>query len=244
MAVKDAPIVQAMRHYANQYPRFGARRVRIFLKRDGLELGRDRTARIWAQHGLQVPAKRTKKRYRCERLQIGAPSRPNEVWSYDFVFDACANSQKLKCLTMIDEFTKESLAIDVSGSIRGERVVEVLKAVVAQRGYPTYLRSDNGPEFVSTVLLEWAREHGLMNMLIEPGKPWQNGTNESFNGKFRDECLAMTWFHSRAHAKVLIEQWRQHYNAVRPHSSLDYQTPFEFVSGWKSGLTTGASVSR
>ena len=166
------------------------------------------------------------------------------TWSYDFVFDACANGQKLKCLTMIDEFTKESLFIDVAGSIRGKRVVEVLEFVAVKRGYPQYLRSDNGPEFVSTVLLGWASENGMTNMLIEPDKPWQNGTNESFNGKFRDECLAMNWFHSRKHAKVLIEQWREHYNTVRPHSSLDYLTPFEYVSRWESSSTTGACVSR
>ena len=145
---------------------------------------------------------------------------------------------------MIDEFTKESLFIDVADSIRGKRVVEVLQAVAAARGYPQYFRSDNGPEFVSTVLLEWASTNGMTNMLIEPGKPWQNGTNESFNGKFRDECLAMNWFHSRKHAKVLIEQWREHYNTIRPHSSLDYQTPLEYVSGWKSSSTTGAFVSK
>jgi putative transposase len=154
-------------------------------------------ARYAIEPGLQVPAKKTKNRYRPERTLIGTPSRPNEVWSYDFVFDACANGQKLKCLTMTDEFTKESLFIDVAGSIRGKRVVEVLEFVVIERGYPQYLRSDNGPEFVSTVLLEWPSNHGMTNMLIEPGKPWQNGTHESFNGKFRDECLAMNWFHSR-----------------------------------------------
>lgn len=131
MPNKDAPIVQAMRHYSAKYPRFGARRVRIFLRRDGMALGRDRTAQIWAQYGLQVPAKKPKKRYRPERTQIGAPSRPNEVWRYDFVFDACANGQKLKCLTMIDEFTKESLFIDAAGSIRGNRVVEVLELVAS-----------------------------------------------------------------------------------------------------------------
>jgi putative transposase len=136
MPIKDAPIVLAMRHYSDKYPRFGARRVRIFLRRDGISLERDRTAKIWAKHGLQVPAKKPKKLYRPERMQIGAPSRPNEVWSYDFVFDACANGQKLKCLTMIDEFTKESLFIDVACSIRGKRVVEVLELVVAERGYP------------------------------------------------------------------------------------------------------------
>ena len=143
-----------------------------------------------------------------------------------FVFDACANGQKLKCLTLIDEFTKESLRIDVAGSIKGKRVVQVLEEVIAQRGYPKVLRSDHGPEFVSTVLLEWAVERGLRNLHIEPGKPWQNGTNESFNGKFRDECLAMNWFHSREHAKVIIETWRKQMtkgnpirgNLIRPHS--------------------------
>ena len=106
------------------------------------------------------------------------------------------------------------------------------------------LRSDNGPEFVSAALLQWAVDRGLRNLLIEPGKPWQNGTNESFNGKFRDECLAMNWFYSRTHAKVIIETWRKHYNLVRPHSSLEYKTPLEFVSQWKPESTTGAKVSR
>ena len=243
MAVKDQPIVAAMRQYSEQYPRYGARRIRIFLRRDGLVLGRDRTARIWAGSGLQVPAKRTRKRYRSQNRQPHVATGPNEVWAYDFVFDACANGQKLKCLTLIDEFTKESLCIDVAGSIKGKRVVQVLEEVIAGRGYPKVLRSDNGPEFVSTVLLEWAVERGLHNLHIEPGKPWQNGTNESFNGKFRDECLAMNWFHSRAHAKVIIETWRKHYNLIRPHSSLDYQTPTEFVAGWQKELITGARVS-
>ena len=119
-----------------------------------------------------------------------------------------------------------------------------LEEVIAERGYPKVLRSDHGPEFVSTVLLEWAVERGLRNLHIEPGKPWQNGTNETFNGKFRDECLAMNWFHSREHAKVIIERWRRQYNLIRPHSSLDYQTPAEFVAGWQKELTTGARVSR
>ena len=243
MAGKDRPIVSAMRNYSRLYPRFGSRRIRIFLARDGIRVGRDRSARIWAAAGLQVPAKKPRKRYRTHRPQPFAATAPNEVWAYDFVFDGCGNGQKLKCLTLIDEFTKESLAIDVAGTIRSTRVVKVLKEVIQKRGNPKVLRSDNGPEFVSTALLAWATESGLTNMLIEPGKPWQNGTNESFNGKLRDECLAMHWFKNRRHAKVLIEQWRKHYNSVRPHSSLGYQTPIEFASGCCDVSTTEARIS-
>ena len=153
---------------------------------------------------------------------------PNHVWAYDFVFDGCANGQTLKCLTVIDEFTRECLAIDVAGSIRSTRVIEVLARLISEHGAPRYLRSDNGPEFVSTAILEWLAQNDVQTALIDPGKPWQNGMDESFNGRFRDECLSLEWFRSRREAKVIIETWRRHYNAVRPHSSLDYLTPIEF----------------
>jgi putative transposase len=146
------------------------------------------------------------------------------VWSYDFVFDRCANGQQLKCLTVTDEFTKEGLAIDVDGRIRSPRVIEVLSRLVSERGAPAFLRSDNGPEFVSKAILSWIVGQGISTALIEPGKPWQNGVAESFNGKFRDECLSLEWFRSRAEAKIIIEAWRRHYNEVRPHSSLGYLT--------------------
>lgn len=131
------------------------------------------------------------------------PFAPNGVWAYDFIFDTCANDQQLKCLTVVDEFTRECLAIDVAGSIRSRRVIEVLTRLV-------YLRSDNGPEFVSKAILAWIVEANIQIALIDPGKPWQNGTDESFNGRFRDECLSVEWFRSRREAKVIIEQWRQH----------------------------------
>ena len=129
-----------------------------------------------------------------------------------------------------DEFTKEGLAIDVAGRIRSGRVIELLARLVSQRGAPAFLRSDNGPEFVSKALLSWIEAHGISTALIEPGKPWQNGVAESFNGKFRDECLSLEWFRSRAEAKIIIETWQRHYNEVRPHSSLGYLTPKEFAA--------------
>lgn len=150
------------------------------------------------------------------------------MWAYDFVHDACANGQKLKCLTVVDEWTHEALAIEVAGSIRSGRVIDVLARLVSVHGAPRYLRSDNGPEFVATAVLRWLTEVGIDTAYIAPGKPWQNGTGESFNGRLRDECLDMEWFRSRAEAAVVIETWRKHFNEVRPHSSLGYLTPIEF----------------
>ena len=144
------------------------------------------------------------------------------------MFDATAQGQQIKCLTVVDEFTHECLAIDVAGSIRSKRVIEVLSRLISAHGAPLFLRSDNGPEFVSHAILEWIAESGIATALIDPGKPWQNGTNESFNGRFRDECLSIEWFRSRAEAKVVIETWRLHFNVIRPHSSLNYLTPLEF----------------
>jgi putative transposase len=149
----------------------------------------------------------------------------NQVWAYDFVHDSCANGQKLKMLTVVDEWTRECLAIEVGARINSSRVIEVLSRLMSLHGQPTYIRSDNGPEFVATSVKEWFKASGVQTTFIEHGKPWQNGTNESFNGKFRDECLNMEWFRNRAEAKIIVEQWRRHYNQERPHSSLNYRTP-------------------
>jgi putative transposase len=229
-AEKDAPVLARMAELSAQYPRYGYRRIAIFLGRDGHRMSFGRAHRLWRQARLQVPRKRPRKRIATGRPRPNAPSGANQVWSYDFVFDWCANGQKLKCLTVTDEWTKEGLAIEVDGRIRSARVIEVLSGLVSERGAPLYLRSDNGPEFVSRALLKWILDQGVETALIDPGKPWQNGTAESFNGKFRDECLSLEWFRSRAEAKVVIENWRRHFNEVRPHSSLGYLTPAAFAA--------------
>lgn len=225
---RDAPVIAVMRELSAQYPRFGYRRIGVYLERAGHPMSWDRTHRLWKLAGLQVPRKRPRRRVASQRPRPLPATGPNQVWAYDFVFDACANGQQLKCLTIIDEWTRESLEIDVQRGIRSGRVIEVLSRLISVHGAPQYLRSDNGPEFVSRAVLKWLHKSGIDTALSDPGKPWQNGSDESFNGKFRDECLSMEWFRSRAEAKVVIEQWRQHYNADRPHSSLDYLTPLMF----------------
>ena len=227
-AERDAPALDAMRRISARYPRYGYRRIRIFLHREGHPMSPQRAYRLWRSAGLQLPRRRPRRRIATSRPRPLPATGPNQVWAYDFVHDACANGQKVKCLTVIDEFTRECLAIDVAGSIRSARVIDVLTRLISERGAPLFLRSDNGPEFVSTAILKWLAEAKIDTALIDPGKPWQNDGNESFNGKFRDECLNMEWFRNRTEARVLIELWRRHYNDERPHSSLGYRTPIEF----------------
>jgi len=228
LAERDAPVVAVMRELASQYPRYGYRKIRIFLARRGHPMSTDRAHRLWRQAALQVPRRRPRRRVAATRPRPLPPSAQNHVWAYDFVFDTCADGAAVKCLTVVDEFTRECLAIDVGGSIRSRRVIEVLTRLVSLHGAPRYLRSDNGPEFVATAILRWLLAAQIETAFIDPGKPWQNGTDESFNGKFRTECLDLEWFRNRREAQVGIEIWRRHYNEVRPHMSLQYQTPAEF----------------
>jgi putative transposase len=243
MAERDEPLMKAMAALAAQYPRYGYRRIAVFMERLGHAMSPERAYRLWHKAGLQVPRKRPRKRLAAARPRPQAPLGPNQVWAYDFVFDACANGQQLKCLTVVDEYTRECLAIDVAGSIRSGRVIEVLARLMSERGAPALLRSDNGPEFVSKALLSWATKGSLGMALIDPGKPWQNGTAESFNGKFRDECLSMEWFRCRAEAKAVIEGWRGHYNSVRPHSSLANMTPDAFREAVGTNRNAGAVLN-
>ena len=184
--------------------------------------------RIWREEGLKVPAKQPKRARlylndgSCIRLR---PCFKNHVWSYDFVSDRLHNGKKIRMLTVIDEYTRKCLAIRVGSSLKSDDVLDTLSTLFITEGVPDYIRSDNGSEFTATALREWIGSLGVKTAYIEPGSPWENGYNESFNGKLRDELLNGEIFYSLKEAQVLIEQWRRHYNEVRPHSSLGYRPP-------------------
>jgi putative transposase len=229
--------VQVSRKKAHRRQRGGYRKIRIFLARQGYAMSAERMYRLWRRAGLQVPRRRPRRRVATGRPRPLPPSGVNHVWAYDFVFDTCADGRTVKCLTIVDEFTRECLAIDVAGSIRSGRVIEVLAQLVRTHGAPRHLRSDNGPEFVATAILRWLAAAQIETAFIDPGKPWQNGTDESFNGTFRNECLTLEWFRNRIEAKVGIERWRRHYNEERPHMSLGDRTPAEFKAQLTRAVT-------
>ena len=222
-------MVAVMKRLAAQHPRFGYRRIKILLGREGLAMSFDRAFRLWRKAALQVPKKRPRRR-RSGQPRPLPPSAANDVWAIDFVFDRCANGQILKCLTIVDEFTHECLSIRVAGRLRSRQVIDELSRLMTVHGVPRHIRSDHGPEFIAAAMHRWVHQERIATAFIDPGKPWQNGVNESFNGKFRDECLNVEWFRTRREARVLIERWRRDYNAVRPHSSIAYLTPNEFIN--------------
>jgi putative transposase len=226
---------------AAKHPRFGYRRAHALLKRAGQQLNHKRVARAWRLTGLSLPRRRPRRRYKAEPVKsLSQATRPNEVWTYDFVHDWCANGQRLKMLTVVDEFTRESLTIETRTSIKSRAVVEVLEHLTNERGAPTYLRSDNGPEFIAVRVRGWLATKQIGTLYIKPGSPWQNARGESFNGRLRDECLNVEWFNNLREAKVVIESWRQHYNEERPHSSLKYQTPVEFRLAYQQSQSSCA----
>lgn len=237
LQARDAEPTQRLKSFSARYPRLGYRMAREHLRRRGLHMSFQRAHRLWRKAGLQVPPRRRRRRGLKRDPRTLVPTMPNQVWAYDFVHDSCLNGEKLKCLTVIDEFTRESLAIEVRGSIKASNVIQVLSRLIAERGTPTFLRSDNGPEFVATALQDWLRNAGVEAAYIPPGSPWKNGVNESFNGRFRDECLNQEAFSSRSEAAVIIEMFRKHYNQSRPHSALGYLTPAEKMRQYKQAQT-------
>jgi putative transposase len=242
--VGDSLLADELKLIARRHLRFGYRRAHALLRREGHEINHKRVARVWRLTGLTLPHRRPRKRRKAERvnLAVNTATRPNEVWTYDFVHDWCASGQRLKLLTVVDEFTRESLCIETRTSIKSQAVVTVLNRLVKERGAPTYVRSDNGPEFVAKRVKGWLAGAGIQTLYIKPGSPWQNAFGESFNGRLRDECLNVEWFNNPAEAKVVVERWRRHYNEERPHSSLEYQTPIEFRLAYGQDLSSLATM--
>jgi len=224
----EEPLSKRIVELATDYGRYGYRRITALLQADGWRVNHKRVERIWRQEGLKVPARQPKRRRlwlndgSCVRLR---PTRPNHVWSYDFVAERTSDGKALRILKIIDEHTRECLASVVARKIRASEVIETLTNLFVERGVPEHIRSDNGPEFTASAVRDWLGRLGAKTLFIEPGSPWENGYIESFNGKMRDELLNRELFDTLLEAQVLTERWRQEYNEFRPHSALGYRAP-------------------
>lgn len=223
----NAVIGEELRRLSRRHRRWGTPKMTDLVRRAGHRVNHKRIERIWKEQGLPLPRSRPRRRVAdasCRAVQAKAP---NEVWSYDFVHEKTQEGVKLKMLTVIDEFTRESLEIRVEKRMDSTHVIETLDEIMQERGVPKHTRSDNGPEFICERLTKWLREKGVEPLFIEPGSPWQNGFVESFNGKLRAECLDEEIFWSRAEAQVVVDWWREVYNNERPHQALRFKTPAE-----------------
>jgi Transposase and inactivated derivatives len=229
----DRGLLRAIRRIVSHEPRAGYRTVTRYLKRQGWLVNTKRVHRLWKQEGLKVSGKIRKRRRlgssvnSTQRLRA---ERLNQVWSYDFVHDQTETGRRLKWMPIIDEYSRECLALEVGYSMSAREVVATLQRLVAQRGAPAYIRSDNGPEFVAKAVKKWLQEAGIGALYIEPGAPWQNAYSESFNSRFRDEFLNLELFSNQLEAKVLGKEYQQKYNHLRPHSALGNLTPAEFAA--------------
>ena len=226
----DTARVDQIQTLAAQHPRYGYRRIHVLLNRTH-RVNQKRVRRLWRRHRLQV-RRVVRPRLRRPRPPHLAAAYPGHIWAYAFLEDALADGTKLHLLTVMDEFTREGLAVEVMRATAAERVLEVLRSLIAQHGAPGHLRSDNGPEFVAQAVKSWLASCHVATLYIEPGKPWQNGKEERFNGTVRDECLNLHLFTSVAEAQVRLGAFRRHYNTERPHSQLGYLSPLAFKTAW------------
>jgi putative transposase len=238
----DEPALrQRLGELARERRRFGYRRLYVLLQREGYAVNHKRVERLYRDAGLSLRRRGRKRSVAIARGVSPRASGPNIQWSLDFVSDALAWGRRIRLLTILDTFTREALAIEVDTSLPGERVVQVLARVVAERGVPQELVMDNGPELTSRVLDQWAYTMGVQLRFITPGKPIENAFVESFNGRLRDECLNEHWFLTLADARQLVEAWRRDYNQARPHSALGYRTPAEVYGDHQAHARAGLS---
>lgn len=234
VADKNKDVREKLRQLAFQHRRFGYRRLGILLRREQC-INLKRVYRLYREEGLKIRTKRRKKRYAPPRRPLALPASINERWSVDFIHDQLACGRRFRAFAVVDDFSRECLAIEVDTSLSGERVARVLDTVIQSRGRPAQVVSDNGTEFTSRAFLSWTARTSIDLHLIDPGRPQQNAFIESFNGKFRDECLNEHWFVDLSEARLKIEKWRVEYNTERPHSALGSLSPAEYVRSIKRG---------
>lgn len=232
-APDDGELRRRLKELALQRRRWGSPMLTTLLRREGFTDNHKRIERIYAEEGLQVRKRKKRRQTAAPRIAIPTPTTPNKRWSMDFVSDALYDGRRFRCLTVIDDFSRECPIIVVDTSLPGHRVAQVLDGIGGSRGLPEIIVCDNGPEFTSQALDWWANERSVKLAFINPGKPVENAFIESFNGKFREECLNEHWFTSLRDAQEKIEAWRRDYNRNRPHSSLGNKTPEEFLRGFK-----------
>lgn len=239
----EAALLADMARLVGENPRRGCRYISKVLREEGWEVNYKRVHRLWKREGYKVPVKRRKKRavgHDANACDKRTATRKDDVWTWDFVHDRLVDGRAVKCLTLVDEYTRECLALTVARSITGKHLLDTLGQVIGERGILGHLRSDNGPEFVATQVKNWVESLGVETMYIAPGAPWQNGYAESFNSRFRDEFLEMNYFHTMAEAKELARRWKEHYNHKRLHGSLGYKTPADFAR--RCGASGSASL--
>jgi transposase InsO family protein len=230
---EEKKLVGRLHELVAQHPRYGYRRMTAVLRQEGWQVNRKRVYRLWREEGFKVPQKQRKRR----RLGTSAHSclrhraeHKDHVWTWDFIFDRTANGRVLKWLSIVDEYTRECLALEVERGITAEQVLDVLQDLFVVRGVPKHIRSDNGPEFIAQAVRDWLAQAEVQTLYIEPGSPWENGVVESFHSRLRDELLNREEFETLAEAKQLTANWRNDYNHRRPHSALGYQTPAAFAA--------------
>jgi putative transposase len=247
---RDCGLVKRIVELSRENPRYGYRRVWALLRREGWAANKKRVHRLWKEEGLRVPDKQRKRR----RLLLEGASEngcarrraehKDHLWSYDFVMDRTEDGRRLKMMPVVDEYTRECLAIEVERSITAEDVIATLARLFEERGEPRYIRSDNGPEFVAAALKRWLKASGVGTLYIEPGSPWENAYAESFIGRLGDELLKREVFTSLVEAKVLVEEYRGHHNERRPHSALSYRTPWEFAASCCAAAGAGTELTK
>ena len=213
--------------------RYGYRRLHVLLIREGWQINHKRVYRLYKQEGLSLRLKAGKKRVSVARVPLPPPTHPNECWSMDFMTDRLSDGRSFRLLTLVDNFSRISPAIEVDFSLTGKRVIEVLERLKSSGGLPRMIKVDNGSEFISKEVDQWAHQHGVKLEFSRPGKPIDNAFIESFNGRLRQECLDQHWFESLKEARRVVEDWKQEYNEERPHGALEYRTPSEYVARWQ-----------